>query len=52
MVGIVAISNCNSVGRLVEFSEMIMQRDMIGMVCVNSGSSVAPHAANAGNKPD
>jgi uncharacterized oxidoreductase len=42
IVGLVTVHNCHHVGRLNVYAEMAMKQDMIGIVSVNSTSSVAP----------
>jgi LDH2 family malate/lactate/ureidoglycolate dehydrogenase len=43
MVAVVGISNGSHIGRLGFYSEMIVRKDMIGIVYVATDASVAPH---------
>jgi uncharacterized oxidoreductase len=42
IVGLVLVRNCHHVGRLNSYAELALERDMIGIMSVNSNSSVAP----------
>ncbi len=42
IVGLVLVRNCHHVGRLNAYAELALKRDMIGVMSVNSNSSVAP----------
>jgi uncharacterized oxidoreductase len=42
-VGAVTIVNCNHIGRVGEYVEMIAQAGMIGIACCNAGPAVAPY---------
>ena len=48
MIGLIGIFNCNHIGRLGLYPEMIAKNDMIGLVYAASDPSVAPHG---GMKP-
>jgi uncharacterized oxidoreductase len=42
IVGLVLVRNCHHVGRLNTYAELALECDMIGIMSVNSNSSVAP----------
>ncbi|MEE9509667.1 MAG: Ldh family oxidoreductase [Candidatus Bathyarchaeia archaeon] len=43
IVGLVTVHHCHHVGRLNIYAEMAMKQDMVGLVSVNSTSSVTPY---------
>ena len=52
-VGAVTIINCNHIGRVGEYVEMIAQAGMIGIALCNAGPAVAPYGgpAHHGHQP-
>jgi uncharacterized oxidoreductase len=42
-IAAVAVYNCNHVGRMADYTQMAVENDMIGFICVNSDPGVAPY---------
>jgi len=40
---VVCVFNCNHIGRLADYTQMALESDMIGFICVNGDSAVAPY---------